>query len=186
MFDGFTARTIETAETTIFLRSGGSGPPLLMWRDVAPFLARDFTVVCADLRGYGQSGCPVSTSDHAPYAKRAMAADMVSVMRQLGFDQFAVAGHDRGRRYDVEHRTGCQILGRGGRAQGDRRRGRLCFPPPCATPMSMPCTTRPMSMSVSMRSARNIGPPPPWIAPTTARVAASLARCWSYGARRAR
>jgi haloacetate dehalogenase len=69
-----------------------------MWRDVAPLLARRFTVVCADLRGYGRSGCPASTADHAPYAKRAMAQDMVIVMERLGFPRFSVAGHDRGGR----------------------------------------------------------------------------------------
>src|SRR5262249_4698381 len=61
-------------------------------------LARHFTVVCADLRGYGRSGCPASTPDHAPYAKRAMAHDMLIVMERLGFPRFAVAGHDRGGR----------------------------------------------------------------------------------------
>ena len=85
---------IATDETRIFVRSAGSGPPLLllhgfpethlMWRGVAPLLAKHFTVVCADLRGYGQSGCPASAPDHAPYSKRAMARDMVAVMQQLG------------------------------------------------------------------------------------------------------
>jgi haloacetate dehalogenase len=99
---------IETGVTTIFVRTEGAGPPLLllhgfpqthlMWRDVAPLLARRFTVVCADLRGYGASGCPPSTADHAPYSKRAMARDMAAVMAQLGFRRFAVAGHDRGGR----------------------------------------------------------------------------------------
>jgi haloacetate dehalogenase len=70
----------------------------LMWRSVAPFLARRFTVICADLRGYGHSGCPASAPDHEPYAKRAMARDMVAVMEQLGFPCFSVAGHDRGGR----------------------------------------------------------------------------------------
>ena len=69
-----------------------------MWRGVAPLLAKHFTVVCADLRGYGQSACPASTPDHAPYAKRAMARDMVAVMQRLGHSRFAVAGHDRGGR----------------------------------------------------------------------------------------
>jgi haloacetate dehalogenase len=69
-----------------------------MWREVAPRLARSFTVVCPDLRGYGRSGCPASDSRHTPYAKRAMARDMVSVMEQLGFHRFAVVGHDRGGR----------------------------------------------------------------------------------------
>lgn len=106
--DGFSSAEIETADARIFVRSAGSGPPLLllhgfpethvMWRGVAPRLARDFTVVCADLRGYGQSGCPASSADHAPYSKRAMAEDMVSVMETLGFVRFSVAGHDRGGR----------------------------------------------------------------------------------------
>jgi haloacetate dehalogenase len=108
MWNDFTTAEIQTGETTIFVRSSGSGLPLLllhgfpqthlMWRDVAPLLARSFTVVCADLRGYGQSGCPSSTSDHAPYAKRALASDMVTVMEALGFGRFSVAGHDRGGR----------------------------------------------------------------------------------------
>ena len=108
MLEGFAAAEVPTGETTIFARSSGSGPPLLllhgfpqthvMWRGVAPRLAHSFTVVCADLRGYGQSGCPVSTRDHAPYAKRAMARDMVTVMERLGFPRFSVAGHDRGGR----------------------------------------------------------------------------------------
>src|SRR5690349_23676814 len=98
----FRTQEIDTGETTIFTRSLGSGPPLLllhgfpqthlMWRSVAPLLARDFTVVCADLRGYGASGCPPSTLDHAPYTKRAMARDMVAVMERLGFERFSVAG----------------------------------------------------------------------------------------------
>jgi haloacetate dehalogenase len=69
-----------------------------MWRDVAPRLARTFTVVCADLRGYGQSSCPPSSPDHGAYSKRAMANDMVAVMEKSGFRKFSVAGHDRGGR----------------------------------------------------------------------------------------
>lgn len=108
MFEGFESREVDTGETTIFLRRSGSGPPLLllhgfpqthlMWRAIAPRLARHFTVICADLRGYGWSGCPSSAPDHAPYSKRAMATDMVRVMEYLGFPKFAVAGHDRGGR----------------------------------------------------------------------------------------
>jgi haloacetate dehalogenase len=106
--DEFGSSHIDTGEVSIFVRSRGTGPPLLllhgfpqthlMWRDVAPRLARTFTVVCADLRGYGDSGCPPSTEDHAPYSKRAMAKDMVDVMEKLGFPKFSVAGHDRGAR----------------------------------------------------------------------------------------
>jgi haloacetate dehalogenase len=106
------AQHIDTDETSIFVRTLGSGPPVLllhgfpethlMWRGVAPLLARRFTVVCADLRGYGRSGCPPSsepsTADHAPYSKRALAQDMVMVMEKLGYARFAVAGHDRGGR----------------------------------------------------------------------------------------
>ncbi|MBB2970332.1 alpha/beta hydrolase [Mesorhizobium sp. RMAD-H1] len=108
MLSGFRDAQIQTAGTNIFVRCAGSGAPLLllhgfpqthlMWRDVAPLLARDFTVVCADLRGYGRSGCPAALPDHSPHAKRAMAGDMVEVMKALGFDSFAVAGHDRGGR----------------------------------------------------------------------------------------
>ncbi|TIS54207.1 alpha/beta hydrolase [Mesorhizobium sp.] len=108
MFAGFRAASIELDATTIFARVGGTGPPLLllhgfpqthvMWRDIAAALAPRFTVIAADLRGYGQSGCPASSADHAPYAKRAMARDMVLVMKRLGFEQFMAAGHDRGGR----------------------------------------------------------------------------------------
>jgi len=106
--EDFEAIELRAEETGIFLRRFGSGPAVLllhgfpqthlMWRFVAPLLARRFTVICADLRGYGRSGCPVSGPDHAPYAKRAMANDMVSVMEKLGFPRFSVAGHDRGGR----------------------------------------------------------------------------------------
>jgi haloacetate dehalogenase len=108
MMDDFTTAEIQTSETSIFVRTKGSGPPLLllhgfpqthlMWRSVAPLLARHFAVVCADLRGYGRSGCPSSAPNHAPYAKRSMAQDMVTVMVRLGFEHFSVAGHDRGGR----------------------------------------------------------------------------------------
>jgi haloacetate dehalogenase len=105
---GFETMVIETGEASINVSRGGSGRPvlllhgfpqtLLMWRDIAPLLARRFAVVCADLRGYGDSGCPPSAADHAPYSKRAMAQDMVTVMDQLGFSSFAIVGHDRGGR----------------------------------------------------------------------------------------
>ena len=70
----------------------------LMWHKVAPRLAEDFTVVVTDLRGFGDSGTPPSTPDHAPYAMRALARDQVAVMCHLGFERFFVAGHDRGAR----------------------------------------------------------------------------------------
>lgn len=107
-FSNFEARRLQVDDTSIFARVGGTGPPLLllhgfpethlMWRDVAAALASRFTVVAADLRGYGQSGCPISSADHAPYSKRAMAGDMVQAMSVLGFDRFMIAGHDRGGR----------------------------------------------------------------------------------------
>ncbi len=108
MFEGFQSKQIETTGATINLVAGGSGPPVLllhgypqtnaMWHRVAPRLAEDFTVVAADLRGYGDSSKPNGGADHAGYSKRAMAQDQVEVMRTLGFDRFAVVGHDRGAR----------------------------------------------------------------------------------------
>ena len=112
MFEGFASHRITTSGTEIFLRTAGDGPPLLLlhgypqthaiWHRVAPALAERFTVVCADLRGYGDSGKPEGGPDHAGYAKRAMAQDMVEVMAALGHEQFLLAGHDRGGR--VAHR----------------------------------------------------------------------------------
>ena len=108
MFETFTHRRIDTSEAVINLRHAGSGPPVLllhghpqthaMWHKVAPRLAETYSVVCADLRGYGDSSKPPTTEDHAPYSKRAMARDMVEVMQALGFERFAVVGHDRGGR----------------------------------------------------------------------------------------
>lgn len=112
MFEGFDSGTIDTGEVSIHYRRGGSGPPLLllhgypethvMWHRVAPELARRFTVVAPDLRGYGDSAKPPGGADHAAYAKRVMAADQVAVMRALGFERFRIVGHDRGAR--VTHR----------------------------------------------------------------------------------
>jgi haloacetate dehalogenase len=105
---GFTRSQVAVTGTDIAVAVAGSGPPLLllhgfpqtmaMCHRVAPLLTDYFTVVCADLRGYGASGRPESGPDHAGYSKRAMAQDQVEVMSALGFDQFAVAGHDRGGR----------------------------------------------------------------------------------------
>ena len=112
MLPGFVDTDIETGEVRIRAAIGGSGPPLLLlhghpqnhltWHKVAPALAKRFTVVAADLRGYGDSGKPASTPDHLPYSKRVMAQDQVAVMRSLGHERFAVVGHDRGGR--VAHR----------------------------------------------------------------------------------
>jgi len=107
-FPGFKRIRIATSGAEINGVVGGSGPPLLLlqgwpqthleWRHVAPVLAQHFTVVATDLRGYGDSSKPPAGESHAGYSKRAMAQDQVEVMRQLGFERFAVAGHDRGGR----------------------------------------------------------------------------------------
>jgi haloacetate dehalogenase len=106
MFDGFKLEMIELPEATLRVRHGGSGSPVLLlhghprthatWHRVAPQLAEHHTVVCPDLRGFGQSSKPSDTPDHAGSSKRAKARDCVALMRQLGFDRFALAGHDRG------------------------------------------------------------------------------------------
>jgi haloacetate dehalogenase len=108
MFDSFALHHVDTGEAIIRARVGGSGPPLLllhgnpqthvMWHKVAPALAERFTVVAADLRGYGESSKPRTAPDHEPYSKRAMARDQVALMRHFGFERFAVVGHDRGGR----------------------------------------------------------------------------------------
>ena len=108
LFEGFAVRDVETPRGVVRSRIGGSGPPVLllhgypethlMWHAVAPELAERFTVVAADLPGYGDSFRPPVTEDHAGHAKRALAADLVAVMAALGHDGFAVAGHDRGGR----------------------------------------------------------------------------------------
>ena len=108
LFPGFRSVAVDGAGATIACVVGGSGPPLLMlhgypqthamWHRIAPALARRYTVVCADLRGYGDSSKPPSDASHAAYSKRAMAADMVAVMRALGHPRFRLVGHDRGGR----------------------------------------------------------------------------------------
>ncbi len=111
-FPGFKHLTTKTSGATINFVTAGSGPPLLLlhgypqthieWRDVAPQLAKKFTVVAADVRGYGDSSKPPDGENHLNYSKRAMAQDQVEVMASLGFQKFAVVGHDRGGR--VAHR----------------------------------------------------------------------------------
>lgn len=99
-------------QITIHLKVGGRGAPLLllhgypqthlMWHKMAPFLAKDFTLVMPDLRGYGDSSKPISDAQHTPYSKREMAKDQIEVMKQLGYDSFKIIAHDRGAR--VAHR----------------------------------------------------------------------------------
>ena len=111
-FGGFEKRRVDAGECEINLVVGGSGPPLLllhgypqthfMWHKVAPGLAERFTVVAADLRGYGDSGRVPDGENHSGYCKRNAARDQVAVMAALGFDQFSLVGHDRGGR--VAHR----------------------------------------------------------------------------------
>jgi haloacetate dehalogenase len=106
MFEGFTLERIDVGEAVLRVRHGGTGPPVLLlhghprthvtWHRVVPLLAARHAVVCPDLRGYGESSKPPTTPDHEPYSKRAMARDCVALMRALGHERFAVAGHDRG------------------------------------------------------------------------------------------
>ncbi|MFI0237978.1 alpha/beta fold hydrolase [Streptomyces sp. NPDC016845] len=107
MFEGFASTRVELGEASAFVRYGGEGPPVVLlhghprtsatWHRVAPLLVRaGHTVVCPDLRGYGRSRGPRFTADHAGYSKRAVAGDVVAVMRHLGHRRFALVGHDRG------------------------------------------------------------------------------------------
>lgn len=108
MFPGFTTGPVQANGITVHVCHGGTGPPVLllhgypqthvMWHQVAPLLAGQFTVICPDLRGYGDSGKPPGGPGHEGYSKRTMAHDQVAVMAALGFRRFAVAGHDRGAR----------------------------------------------------------------------------------------
>jgi haloacetate dehalogenase len=113
MFEGFEHLNVQVEDgITIHARRGGSGSPVLllhgypqthvMWHKIAMQLAAHHTVVAADLRGYGNSSKPSGLSDHSNYSKRTMALDQVRLMRHLGFDSFALVGHDRGGR--VAHR----------------------------------------------------------------------------------
>ena len=112
MFEGFTQHDIDIDGTRVHARRGGTGPPLLllhghpqthvMWHRVAPALAARFEVVAADLRGYGDSARLAPSADHAAQSKRAMALDVVGLMRHVGFERFDVLAHDRGAR--VAHR----------------------------------------------------------------------------------
>lgn len=112
LFPGFGKHHIDVPGAEIFARSGGNGPPLLLlhgypqthvcWHKIAPEMARHFTLVIPDLRGYGASRGPEASKEidpqHLAYSKRAMAADFVALMRALGHDRFSVVSHDRGAR----------------------------------------------------------------------------------------
>jgi haloacetate dehalogenase len=116
-FPGFARQKIQTSGATINTVRGGNGPPLLLihgypqthveWHKIASRLAQKFTVVMTDLRGYGDSSKPQDGENHVSYSKRSMALDQIEVMRSLGFERFAVVGHDRGARVTwrlaVEH-----------------------------------------------------------------------------------
>ncbi len=113
LIPGFTAQAVDVGNNVqIAYEMAGNGPPVLllhgypqhriMWRHIAPALAKNHTVVVADLRGYGQSSTPPDDTAHTIYSKRAMAGDMAALMAKLGFKQFSIAGHDRGAR--VTHR----------------------------------------------------------------------------------
>ena len=106
MFEGFALEYVDVGEVTLRVRHGGQGSPVVLlhghprthttWHRLAPRLADSFFVVCPDLRGYGRSSLPPDAPQHAQSSKRAMAGDVVSLMRHLGHDRFAVVGHDRG------------------------------------------------------------------------------------------
>jgi haloacetate dehalogenase len=106
VFQGFTLDEVDVGEAILRVRHGGQGSPVVLlhghprthatWHRVAPLLASRHTVVCPDLRGYGGSTLPPDQPDHSQSSKRAMAADVVALLRMLGHDRFAVVGHDRG------------------------------------------------------------------------------------------
>jgi haloacetate dehalogenase len=120
VFEGFQRKRFKTGGIEISYAIGGSGPPLLllhgypqthaMWAKIAPKLAERFTVVAADLRGYGDSSKPACLPDFSNYSFREMAADQVALMRGLGFERCHVIGHDRGGR--VAHRMALDHPGR--------------------------------------------------------------------------
>ena len=138
MFEGFTLDYVDLGEVTLRVRHGGQGPPVVLlhghprthttWHRVAPLLAGSFFVVCPDLRGYGQSTLHPTRPSTLKSSKRAMADDVVSLMRYLGHEQFAVVGHDRGSlvafRTAMDHPTRKPKVGpiRGPRGRAGSRR----------------------------------------------------------------
>lgn len=109
---GFNCQTINVGDVNLNCATGGEGPALLllhgfpqnhlMWHEIAPKLAERFTVICPDMRGYGDSDKPAGLADHSTYSKRTMANDIINLMDALGHDTFYIAAHDRGAR--VTHR----------------------------------------------------------------------------------
>jgi haloacetate dehalogenase len=144
VFDGFQQTRIATTGAEINLRKAGEGPPLLllhgypqtlvMWHKIAPALAERFTVVLTDLRGYGDSTKPPGGDNHEAYSKRAMAQDQAEVMAALGFEKFAVAGHDRGARVGhrlaLDHALGFEKFAVAGHDRGARVGHRLALDHP--------------------------------------------------------
>ena len=114
MFDGFKSAKIKSNKININYKIGGKGYPILMlhgypqthimWRKIAPILSQNYTVICSDLRGYGDSDKPSSDVIHRNYSKKEMAKDQAELMELLGFKKYIVVGHDRGAR--VAHRMG--------------------------------------------------------------------------------
>ena len=134
LFPGFASRFVRTSGARIHLVSRGDGEPVLLlhgypqthvcWHEIAPSLAKRYTVVCADLRGYGKSSKPRGLADHSNYAKRAMAQDMVEVMASLGFERFHLVGHDRVRASPTGSRSTTRIACTLSRCSTSRRRSR--------------------------------------------------------------
>ena len=112
MFTNFESKIVQTSQATIKTVIGGRGKPLLllhgypqtyfMWHKIVDLLAKNFTVIATDLRGYGDSSKPQGAADSSNYAKRVVALDQVEVMSKLGYEEFYLVGHDRGGR--VAHR----------------------------------------------------------------------------------
>lgn len=107
-FPGFEQRRVSVGSVGLNLRIGGNGSPLLLlhgypqthlaWHAVAPELARHFTVICPDLKGYGDSDAPAPDAESIAYSKRVMGGEMLALMAALGYSRFAIIGHDRGAR----------------------------------------------------------------------------------------
>jgi pimeloyl-ACP methyl ester carboxylesterase len=163
MFDGFRLDRVDVGEVTLRVRYGGEGEPVVLlhghprthttWHRVAPRLSGSFFVVCPDLRGYGQSTRPPDAPGHAQSSKRAMAGDVMTLMRHLGHDRFSVVGHDRGalrsRRADQGQRTR-SVRCRTGSAPRRERPDAL----PATNTVSTP---RPASDTVQASPGRGVG-----------------------------